>query len=124
MSNFVINLKSIQSVWQKQNSEMGEICGISNAQYVSHRTGRIRPSPEILITLEKLTGIPVRRLYEDVIDNKEINSKPRILYQDQDSISQVNERPPQYFDKNSDVYQILNEMKQELELLKKSNSSM
>lgn len=88
------NIKLVRDVWKMQQVEMSEILNITSAKLGFYENGKTVVPTDVLLRLEKLTGITMRRLLEDELTRSMIYKEPINVYENG---TQAREAPPQYF---------------------------
>ena len=70
------NLNTIRKKWRDSQKSFGDGSVLTNTAVSEWEMGDNEPSSWILIELEKLTGIPAKRLYLEEISPDEVHPVP------------------------------------------------
>jgi len=128
------NLDKIKKKWNLTQVTLAEL--LSDKKIKINKDGisnlireKIKPPVDIMIKLEKLTGIPVINLIEDEIDSDDIPKKP--LAPDQTGDKEHKYQPKnwrklkldEFFSRNEDMFDEVNQLKARLTAVEKKLGS-
>lgn len=85
------NFKLIREVWRFDRVAMAKMFNISRTTWTNYELSITEPPPQVLLQMEKMTGITMRRLLEEELIRSAVRSEP-INYE------QMADSPPQYVD--------------------------
>lgn len=84
------NCRRIREAWHMERVPMAELFGVTRGKWVNYELGTTEPPPEILLKMEEMTGITIRRLLTEELTKSMIPDKPLVN-------DEIAETPPQYF---------------------------
>jgi transcriptional regulator with XRE-family HTH domain len=107
------NLETIRRMWGFNQKELADLLGVTQPMYQTYEKGTREPSTDFLIDLEGLTGFPIRRLWRETIDLKELPRQPLRprRYESDTDVGQTGE--------DSELYGEIKKMKESLQELER-----
>ena len=73
---FQENLKTLMRRWDLSNRKLGDLLGVKSSNVDTLRRGVTKPSVQIILAIESLTGIPARELYNSKLDIIDFPKQP------------------------------------------------
>lgn len=102
------NIKIIRKKWRMNQTEFGTLINASQFDISSYEKKKYEPKTSAVIRIEEMTGIPVARLYGELIDTDEVPVLPLQSYTSDDDSTVVAESPAAYQKKETKEEDLMN----------------
>lgn len=99
---FQKNLKTLMRRWDLSNRKLGDLLGVKSSNIDTLRRGVTKPSVQIILAIESLTGIAAKDLYNSKLDIIDFPKQP-ILSDTNETETNVSNEPFPGYDPTANV---------------------